>query len=350
MVGEIDLIRAGGRPKHLAVLLAALVIAYPLVPQGGLRQTCYAILGLACVAMGLWGASAIRTAARSGWLVLLAGFGTMVVGDGVFSLEQQVFHVEFYPAPSDAVYLSAYVMLVVGMLRLVRDRSGPRDPAPLLDSAIVATGFAIVVVTFFIAPQAADSSLNPAGRIVASAYPAADVLLLAALARLCTAVSARSAACRLLLLSLGATLAADVAWNVLALTDPQADTPAWMDVLWLAGYLCAGVAACAQSAASLSGRRQEEFASSSSLVSGLVATAIVLPAATLFVDGLLGGPVAWITISVGSVVMAVLVLLRLRLLLRAVEDQAAQLSVLGLERERAADLEGPWEIELDVRR
>ena len=349
VVGEIDLVRAGGRPKHLVVLLTALVIAYPLVPQGGLRQICFSLLGAACVAMGLWGAGAIRTAARTGWVILLAGFGTMVLGDAVFSLEQAVFHVGFYPAPSDAVYLTAYVLLVVGMLRLVTGRRGRRDPVPLLDSAIVAVGAGIVVVTFFITPQAGDSSLNLAGRAVASAYPGADVLLMATLARIWNTASARSTACRLLLLSLGATLVADIGWDILALADPQADTPAWMDVLWLVGYVCAGTAACTHSAASLSGRAPEVEAPPTG-VSPLVATACLLPGLTLLVDGLSGEPVSWLVISTGSVALAVLVLLRLRLLLRAVAAQAAQLSAAGITPAVVgADADQPWEIELRQR-
>jgi hypothetical protein len=261
-----------------------------------------------------------------------------------------VAHIDFYPAPSDAFYLSAYGLLVVGMLRLVRGGRAERDPAALLDSAIVAMGFAIVVVTFFISPQAGGSDLNLAGKAVASAYPAADVLLMAALARITSTASVGSTACRLLLLSLGATLAADIGWDVLALTDPQADTPAWMDLLWLTGYLSAGTAACTHSAASLSGREPEREARSLWRVSPLVAVALLLPGVTLFVDGLTGD-VSWRPIAVGSMALGVLVLLRLRLVLRALAAQSQQLAALGgtpgLPATSSADeTDGPWEIEL----
>jgi hypothetical protein len=349
-VGEIDLVRAAGRPKHVAVLLAALMIGYPLVPQGGLRQIFFAALAVCSFAMGLWGASAVRTAARPGWFILFAGFGIEVLADVMFSLEQYVFHVNFYPVPSDAVYLCAYVVLALGMLRLVRGGSVQRDRAALLDSAIVAVGVAVVVVTFFISPITGDSTLNLAGRAVASAYPAADVLLVAVLVRLCTTASVRSTACRLLLLSLAATFAADIAWNVLVLRDPRTEPPAWMDLLWLIGHLCAGAAACTRSAASLSGRGpEEEPASSSRLVSPLVAVGLVLPGVTLFVDGFTSDQVSWRAISIGSVALSVLVLLRLRLLVRAAAAQAAQLAAIGGEREGPGDPDGSREIELDVR-
>jgi uncharacterized protein len=96
----------------------------------------------------------------------------------VFSLEQDLLRLEWYPAPSDAVYLASYAVIAAGLLHLVRGRQNRSDPTPLLDAAIVAVGFGIVVGTFLIAPIAADSSLSVAGRLAASGYPVADVLVI----------------------------------------------------------------------------------------------------------------------------------------------------------------------------
>ncbi|MGZ4476180.1 MAG: hypothetical protein ACXVWW_10765, partial [Nocardioides sp.] len=221
--------RRAGRPlsgpMRAVLALAVLWCAYPLAPSGGVRTWAYELYAAACIGVGVWGASRLRARVRSRWMLVLAGIGGMVFGDGVFSIEQHVLHVGFYPVPSDAVYLGSYLVLAVGLLRLVRPPSLRTDATPLLEAAIVTVGSGIVVATFVIAPIAADSTLSVLGRVVASTYPAADVLLLGVLLSVWTTVGAGSRAFRLLVVALLATLGADVVWNVVAMTDPEAVTP-----------------------------------------------------------------------------------------------------------------------------
>ena len=316
-------------PMAAVLLLAALCCAYPLIPQGTTRDWVYDGLGLACSAAGIWGASRLKRRLRLRWMLVLGGFAGWVVGDAVFSLEQHVFHVDFYPVPSDAVYLGSYVLLAVGLLQLTR-ASLRSELTPLLDSAIITVGFGIVVATFLVAPVAADSTLNVAGRVVASAYPVADVLLLGVLVNLWTLSGLRSTAFRLLLVALAATMVADVAWNVIALRDPDAATPAWVDLLWLLGYLASSAAACTPSAGQVD-RPQTRGGRPASPRARMVALGcgLMLPGITLFIDAIVRDEVPWQIISIGSVVLSVLVLLRMGLLLRTVEVQAVRLSALA---------------------
>ncbi len=312
------------------VILGALWCAYPLLPAGGPRDVVYDTFAVVCIAVGLLSARRLPMPVRRGWVLVLLGFGGWVLGDVVFSVEQYVVHYDAYPAPSDAFYLAAYVVIAVGLLRLVRGRQNRSDPTPLLDAAIVAVGFGIVVGTFLIAPIATDSTLSVAGRLAASGYPVADVLLMGVVVRLWTTVGARTPALRWLLLAVLATLAADLVWSVIALRDPGAETAGWLDMLWLLGYLGVATAASTGSASHLGSEGvQRESAASPQRRMLLLGCGLVLPGLTLLLDGVLDGVIAWRLAAIGSVVLSILVLVRLGLLVRTVEVQAVQLAALA---------------------
>ena len=63
---------------------------------------------------------------------------------------------------------------------------------------IIAAGLGLLSWTFLMRPIAADDSLDLTGQLVSLAYPLADVVLLAMLARLVTSPGARTASFRLL--------------------------------------------------------------------------------------------------------------------------------------------------------
>src|SRR5690606_27200212 len=121
-----------------------------------------------------------------------------------------------------------------GVETFVRSRLRGRDLASLLDAAIVTAGVAVPAVVFVIVPGAADSTMDPLGRLVITAYPIGDLLILAVLLRLVLAAGVRSASALAVTLSLLVTFTADVWWNLLTLTDPDA-TSLLLDTLWLGG-------------------------------------------------------------------------------------------------------------------
>ena len=287
-------------------------------------------LAALCVVVGVLGAHRLPTAVRRGWMLVLLGLGGWILADVVFSVEQHVVHYDGYPAPSDAVDLAAYVVIAAGLLRLVRGRQNRSDPTPLLDAAIVAVGFGIVVVTFLIAPISTDSTLSVAGRLAASGYPVADVLLIGVVVRLWSTVGARTPALRWLLVAVLTTMGADLIWSVIALRDPGAESAVWLDMLWLLGFIGVAAAASTRSASQLGsdGVQREAPASPHRRMLAL-GCGLVLPGLTLLIDGSLDGVVAWRLAAVGSVVLSILVLLRLGLLLRTVEVQAVQLAALA---------------------
>ncbi|MBD3783929.1 MAG: GGDEF domain-containing protein, partial [Micrococcales bacterium] len=309
-------------------LFGVLWCAYPLLPTGNARSLYSDAVAVAALGIGLLRAARIPTTARRGWVLVVLGFAGWVLGDLVFTLEEMA-ALDAYPAPSDVVYLGSYAVIAAGLLRLVRGRQNRSDPTPVLDAAIVAVGFGILVWTFLVAPISSDSTLSLAGRLVASAYPVADVLLLGVLVRLWSTVGARSAAFHWLLTGLTATMVADITWNLVALRDPRAETPAWLDMLWLLGYLATAAAASSPTARHLGGDVPGEVGASARRRLVALGCGLALPGLALLADGIVTHNVPWITVSIGSTLMSVLVLTRMGLLIRTVEVQAVQLAALA---------------------
>lgn len=311
-----------------AALLGALWIVYPLFPEGTPRLLYYDVIGGAAILLGVLGTRHLARAARRAWLLVLVGYAGWVVGDVVFSVEQHVLHLTSYPLPSDALYLGSYVVIAVGLVRLLRGRRHRADPTPLLEASIVAAGFGIVVGTFLVIPIAESSDLSLAGRLAASAYPVADVALLTVLVRVWAGVGARTAAFRLLLVAIVSTLVADILWNVLAMSDVS-QSYLVPDMLWLFGYVTVAVAACTSSAGRIGLGGTGSGAPSPRRRLLALGSALVLPGITLLTVGLLGREIPWRLVAAGSIVVSALVLARLGLLLRTVEVQAVQLAALA---------------------
>ena len=318
-----------GRPIVMTASLGV-VACYPLLPAGPARETAYPAIGLLCVVVAFVGLARNVTGRRTGWLLILAGFGGWVVGDIVFFVEQRVFELDAYPAPSDAVYIASYGLLAYGLLVLVRRRGERSDAAAVLDGAILAAGVAVVVGAFLLAPIAHDSSMSVAGKLTASLYPIADLLLIGILVRLWTAPGARTAAFRLLAAALSLTLLADLVYNVTTLTSDSLASYLASDVFWLASYVLVAAAVWSRSVNELteSAPGREDLADPTKRLFVLTG-GLLLPALTLLVDGVSDGSVHWEIVAAGSVMLSVLVLFRMAGLLTVVRAQAVQLAGLA---------------------
>src|SRR4051794_26777634 len=227
------------RVPRTLVVVAALFLAvgvYALLPAEH-RDVAYALVALLCVSVAFWGLLRQGLPRPAGWLLVLIGFLGWALGDVAHLVEQSVFELTSYPAPSDAVYIASYAVIATGLVIIVRGRGGRRDLPALLDAAILATGAAVVVGVFIIAPIAQDSSLSPLGKLTSSIYPIADVLLLGILARLWTTPGARTTAFKLLSAALAVTLCGDALYSLTVLHSEDATSLLVNDLLWLTGYV-----------------------------------------------------------------------------------------------------------------
>jgi len=111
----------------------------------------------------------------------------------VLAYNYQALFGEALPSTSiaDVSYLSCYALTVVGLLLLIRRRNPGHDWASLIDSAVVTIGLALLSWIFLIAPLAHNTALPLGTKLVAIAYPLADILVLGVAVRLAVGTGQR---------------------------------------------------------------------------------------------------------------------------------------------------------------
>ena len=309
-------------------LSAALVVAvalHLLLPLGhGPRSWFYTgIAAISLAVAALWVQH--RVPARPAWRLVIVGYAFWLVADVLYT---SVWTQGDFPGPPDVIYLLGYVVIGSGAVAYVRSMRSEHDLMALLDAAIVTVGVAVPAVAFVIAPVSTDTSLPMLGRLVASAYPLADLFLLAVLARLILMPGGHTPALRLLAASLGMTFVADCAYNLGILQDDSTLGWVWADTLWLSSYALLALACLHPSVRTLGEPSVSTPTGTCSKLSVLAAAAM-LPGVTLLVDGRGDGVVAWQTIGAGVVVLSGLVLARMALMLRHVQTQAADIAAVA---------------------
>ena len=335
---------------HLVVGTVA-TLPIVVIPDSWWYTAWYDGIGLSAVVAILVGVRHNQPRARTTWWLLAAGQLLFVVGDLLFDLHERVWHIDAFPSSADAFYLAGYLPLAAGLAMLIRARSPGRDRASLIDATIIATGLGLLSWVFLMKPAATDSSLSVVGRVIAIAYPAADVLLLALLARLLVGAGVHNTAFRLLAGSLLAMLAGDVVFAVLAQADAFTPNNA-INITWLLAYVLFGAAALHPAMAALSEpspvqtRRLTRRRLSLLTAVSLVAPVLLLAQAW----GSRGVDAA--AIGVGSIALFLLVVARMAGLIRQVEQQAAKLETLaqhdaltGVANRRAWDAGLPVEMD-----
>ena len=327
---------------YLAAGLAAAVGSLLLadLPQ----SIVYDLVGFSAVVAILCGVRLHRPARRGIWYGLASGLVVFVAGDVVYSVYVYALHLEPFPSPADGLYLASYPLLAAALLVMIRSRTGGRDRTGLIDALIITTGLGLLSWTFLMRPIASDPSLAAGTRLISLAYPLADVLLLAVLARLFTSPGARSTSYRLLGAAVLLQLGADIVYA--GLTVAGAYSGGLIDLGWMASYLCWGAAALHPSVRSLSEvapARGVRVTRARLLV--LAPAALIAPTLLLF-QGVRGLTIDWVSLGAGSVVLFLLVVARMSELVAQVQDQAAQLAALahndaltGIPNRRAWDLD-----------
>ncbi|MEV6490551.1 EAL domain-containing protein [Actinoplanes sp. NPDC051633] len=298
---------------------------YFLLPDGSLaRNLAYNAIGLCSALLIVLAVRRLRPARARMWYLFAAGQAMWVVGDGIYEYYQYVLEVEPYPSPADIFYLAAYPLMVLGLLELFRDRRG-RDLAGLIDGSIVAIGLGLVFWVFVLHPISAAGGASATEWFVSTAYPVADALLLAMLARMFMSAERRTASTRLLAAAVALMFVADVLFSLFSLYA-DVDT-AWLDAGWLLSYVTWAAAALHPSMASATAERPRKEGTGRLV---LLAISSLLAPILLIVPRVGNNVADRLVIAGGSVLLFLLVVVRMSGFLRQVQRQAGQLRDLAM--------------------
>jgi diguanylate cyclase (GGDEF)-like protein len=315
------------------VAVAAGIVAiggYFLLPTGGLvASLAYNLMGLVFGLVILVGVRLHRPERPALWYFFVAGQLMSVAGDVVWNVYVYVLHQEPFPSLADVFYLGSYPLLLAGLVRLVRQRRD-RDPRAILDAAIVATGAGLVFWVFVLHPAAAATADTVLERVINTAYPAVDVMLLAVLATLFTGTGGRSRSTQLLAAAALLLLIADVGYSVLT-AHMSVDQGNPLDAVWLLSYVLWGAAALHPSMAPA--RTTAPPVATIGLRRGrhalLTASSLLAPG-ILFVPGVSVRRGDWMVAAAGAVVLFLLVSARMSGFTKQIQKQAVALENLAL--------------------
>jgi PAS domain S-box-containing protein len=210
------------------------VLAVVLNSVLGGNNALYDSVGLSAAGMILLGTYLNRPAAWRAWAgiglsQLLFAIGDIAFGSGVSS-----------PSPVDAVYLSGDLLLIASMAWLVVSVGGKRDLGSHLDASLLALVVGVCGWALFASSAMMTGSVG--ARVVAIAYPVADLVLLALLVRLVFVRGSRSPSYWLLLAAVVALFVADAGY-VMPATSDSYRPGGWLDVGWLSSYVLFALAA-----------------------------------------------------------------------------------------------------------
>ena len=212
------------------------MIPYFLIEQarGSFAATIYWDIVLVVV-MGyaMW-VAVTQTRQRMAWATIVAGNLLFLTGDATWAVLERMGR-DAYPNLGDVFYIAGYVVLAFGFWSLYRAQRSLGNLGSLVDGLIVAVASGVLLWVFFIGPAVLDGSGGLAARIVNTASPSGDLLLIVMGAQLTMRLE-RSILSWLLTLSLLALLAADI-WFAYLATDDAYYSGHPVDALWWMSYV-----------------------------------------------------------------------------------------------------------------
>ena len=322
--------------RFLAVAVLG-VGGYYLIPNGIPRDTLYVVFGLTAVVAIEGGVRTHRPALSAPWHLLALGTLLWSTGDVLGAWYADVQGLDTFPTLADPGYLLGYAGVGVGLVLLIRGRGPRRDPAGLLDSAIVTAALGVLGWVLLARPTIGTYQDSPLAATVAATYPFADILLVGLLFRLVTTPGGRSPAFRLLVTSMGLLAVADTLLTALNLTAWGSTSQ--LDFLWLLSYATCGAAALHPSMVALTAPSKPEpvrFTRARLVTLGLAA---LVPPGVLGLQAALGVPLDVWAVVAGSVAVFGLVIARMKLSLDQIQtaNEEREVARLALAHQAAHD-------------
>jgi hypothetical protein len=193
------------------------IAAFFFIPvESWLHALWQVAVGWAGAAFVLVGLRRFRPEGTLTWYALSASVFLNASGLLVEVIGERFFGIYSTPSAADLFFLSLFPGLILGLGSLVYRRSAAEDLGALLINtfvcAMVSGALAIVAWEFIVWQTNTDSTLTIAKRMVVTAYPLGDLILIALVLRLVFAGGARNAAFVLMVVALCFFLGADIGW------------------------------------------------------------------------------------------------------------------------------------------
>lgn len=331
----------------VACCLLALAATYLTGESGGTLNTAvYFGVASAAVCGAAYGAWRWRRELGVVGLLVVASVLAGFIGDAGYTVNVQVLDQEPFPAWTDALYLLAYLFMIAAVTVMVRRRDLRRDLAALIDAAIIAVSVAVVAYVFVVVGVATDPSLSWFARVVTMIYPLCDVLVVGVVVRLLVSTGAATSAAVFLVTAMSVLLIGDVGFAVAVFNGYADDYGAWIDATYLAYYLLVALALLRPDTGRLTEPAGQRTARLSRVRLAALGCATLLAPLTMLGGGVAGDVLKVRGAAAGAAILFLLAMMRMALLIRAVEFQSDLLSVLartdgltGLANRRSFDYE-----------
>jgi signal transduction histidine kinase len=301
---------ADRRWRTAAVAALVLWVAYLVLPDDYLplkALVLYPGADLAGAAAVVVGVRRYRPRAPSAWLLIAGGLASFAVADFIYGLHV-VRGTAPFPSLADAFYLAAYPLFAAGLQVASHARVPDGDRGAFIDAAIITVTASLFAFLLIAKQYVDDPSILLLPTIVASAYPLADLLLLALAVRFLLSVSWRTPSLQMLAVGLSLLLTGDLLYSASALYTTSGDSVT-ADALLMASSLGIGLAGLHPTMPALTTEPTEVRAPEYS-VPRVVTLYLVsmVPVAVLAVQAIRGNAkYAWITITTLAVVVVLVV-------------------------------------------
>ncbi len=302
---------------------------YELVPPFKGYAPLLNLMGLSAVIAVVVGIRRNRPSYSLPWWLFAIGLGLYWLGDVYTYSYPKLLNAEVpFPSAGDAIYLTVYPALMLGLLLLVRRRNPRGDRNGLIDSAILTLGLSLLSWVLLIAPYLHDPTLSLLPKLVSVAYPLGDVILLAAAIRLALDNGKHQPSFYLLSGSIVSLLVTDFVYGVMTLHGTY-HHQLLLDLGWLTYQLLWGAAALHPSMAALDEPAEEREVQLTPLRLTLLTGASLIAPICVLLKELRRGDLDLIVILVASIVLFGFVVMRMVDLVRQQERSAARERLLS---------------------
>ena len=197
-----------GWTAYLAIGTGLSAAYFVLPASANVEHAIYQLIGisgLVAIACGI----AVRRCSGVAWWMILLGLTLWVAGDGYWNAYRWLEGVEApFPSPADALYILAYLPLLIGIGLLVR--GGRPRAADVLDASIIGLAAGLTVWFAAIAPAAQAQQGSTLASLLVVVYPAMDYLLLVGVVQLSFAGGLRNVSLRWVSFAFATVLVTDV--------------------------------------------------------------------------------------------------------------------------------------------